>query len=343
MSEETGLDSWFLHEKLVLSLLAEHDLVDLSRRMPGPAHPFAQAMRVELLERAVTGYLARNDVSSLEVEHLRGGLKAGQLVWLEQAIAFKGVGTALDVISGGGNGRASFSARLATDKSTCVRGEYNAARLTCDTAAGQLSGTKRQFVLGYIKTITTDGIELRPIAIAQRWLRPTPEIDGWHPVDPAHVWPGAVDQFAGVDFALRLTRADLDVLKDIPEKDVKRAFAEIIGEPEVPNDWGGEQFDLWTTGALSVEGQQLRTAFAFKGPAEFHPMTIATLGKNGDQIDRLAQTACDLMVVQHCHAITAPVVNMLKAYASNSRNPKRYMIVDGYNTVRILRHFGAIK
>lgn len=36
MSEETGLDSWFLHEKLVLSLLSERDATKLTRRIPGP-------------------------------------------------------------------------------------------------------------------------------------------------------------------------------------------------------------------------------------------------------------------------------------------------------------------
>jgi hypothetical protein len=158
------------------------------------------------------------------------------------------------------------------------------ARLTCSTAAGQLSGTKRQFVLGYIQTITANEIELRPIVIAQRWLRPTPEIAFRHPVDPAQVWPGAVDQFAGVDFKQRLTKADLNVLKDIPETVVKSSFADIFGgEPDVPKDWGGEQCDLWTPSRLSVEGQPLRAAFLFKGPAKFAPMTIAILGKNGDQ------------------------------------------------------------
>lgn len=87
----------------------------------------------------------------------------------------------------------------------------------------------------------------------------------------------------------------------------------------------------------------MRAAIAFKGPAEFHPMTIATLGKNGDQIDRLAQTAADLMIVQHCHHITPPVINMLKNYANNPRNPKRYMTIDGYDTIKILRHFGRLR
>ena len=144
-----------------------------------------------------------------------------------------------------------------------------------------------------------------------------------------------------MNFRPRLAKADLDVLKAVPEKKIKQAFAEIIGESEVPKDWGGEQFDLRTT-VMSVEGQRLRAAIAFKGPARFRPMTIASLGKNGDQIDRLAQTAADLMVVQHCHTMTATVVNMLKAYASNFRDPKRFMLIDGLDTIRILRHFGYL-
>ncbi|MGB6165445.1 MAG: hypothetical protein WCF33_11700 [Pseudonocardiaceae bacterium] len=342
MSEETGLDSWFLHEKLVLSLLSERDATALTRRVPGPEHPFALAMRIDLFERALATYLAHNDVSSLEVEHLRGRLKQGQLVWLEQTIAFKGVGAALKVVERGGNGRASFSARLATDKEVRASGTYNAARLTGGTAGSQLSGTKRQFVLGYVQTITTDEIELRPIVIAQRWLRPTPEIAFRHSDDPAHVWPSTVDQFAGVDFKQRLKKADLNVLKDIPETVVKNSFADILGEPDVPKDWGGEHYDLWTNDRLSVEGQPLRTAFLFKGPAKFEPMMIKHLGKNGDQIDRLSHYPADLMVVQHCHSITTQVVNMLKNYASNPQNPRRYMTLDGYNTVKILRHFGKI-
>jgi hypothetical protein len=111
MAEEAGLDSWFLHEKLVLSFLSKRDAIDLTRRIPGPEDPFAHVMRVDFFERALAAYLAHNDVDSLEVEHLRGRLKQGQLVWLEQAIVFKGVGAALEVIKRGGNGRASFSAR----------------------------------------------------------------------------------------------------------------------------------------------------------------------------------------------------------------------------------------
>ncbi len=121
------------------------------------------------------------------MEHLRGRLRPGQLVWLQQAIRFKGLGIALAAIARGGNGRASFCARLATDKGVSVRGTYNAARLTCSTAEGELSGTERQFLLGYVRSVTATEVVLRPIAIAQRWLQPNPEIDNWYPVEPARL------------------------------------------------------------------------------------------------------------------------------------------------------------
>jgi hypothetical protein len=159
--------------------------------------------------------------------------------------------------------------------------------------------------------------------------------------DVAHVWPQQIDQFRRADFTSRLKQSDLQMLKEVPETQVKDWFAQIIGEPDVPKDWGGEQFDLWTS-RLSIDGEPLRAAIAFKGPAAFHPMKIADLGKNGDQIDRLAATAADLLVVQHCHSITAPVVNMLRAYATGPGRIRRYMIIDGYNTIRIFKHFGYV-
>ena len=91
-----------------------------------------------------------------------------------------------------------------------------------------------------------------------------------------------------MNFRTRLAKTDLDVLKAVPEKRIKQDFAEIISESEVPNDWGGEQFDLRSI-VIFIEGQRLRTAIAFKGAARFRPMTIASLGKNGDQIDRLVR------------------------------------------------------
>ncbi|MBX9151983.1 hypothetical protein [Rhodococcus qingshengii] len=45
-----------------------------------------------------------------------------------------------------------------------------------------------------------------------------------------HVHSSKIDQFAGVDFAMSLTKTDLKLLRDVSEEDVKNWFADIIEE-----------------------------------------------------------------------------------------------------------------
>ncbi len=69
----------------------------------------------------------------------------------------------------------------------------------------------------------------------------------------------------------------------LSEADIKNYMAEIIGEPFVPKDWGGETADLFSTN-LRFQGQRVSSGFLLKGPAVKGSLTIAKLGKNGDQI-----------------------------------------------------------
>lgn len=50
-----------------------------------------------------------------------------------------------------------------------------------------------------------------------------------------------------------------------------------------------------------------------------------------------------LLVVQHCDSATAPVRNMLHAYAPQPGNLRRYMVIDSYHTIRILRRCGHVQ
>jgi hypothetical protein len=131
------------------------------------------------------------------------------------------------------------------------------------------------------------------------------------------------------------TKQDLEKLREVPERDVKKAFAAIIGEPVVPKDWGGERSDLFSS-RVKIDGKRISAAFAFKGPAEFKPLTIAGLGKNGDQIDRLFTEPADLLVLQHCHEITPAVRGAMRAYAQRMGDPRMFCLIDGYDTVRLL-------
>jgi transposase len=90
------------------------------------------------------------------------------------------------------------------------------------------------------------------------------------------------------------SKRGLEPLKALPETEIKAAFAEIIGEPINPKDWGGERSDLFSSRVM-LERKRISSAFVFKGPAQFRPMTMAQLGKNGDQIDRLFSEPADLV------------------------------------------------
>ena len=129
----------------------------------------------------------------------------------------------------------------------------------------------------------------------------------------------------------------IQCLSGISEQETIKAFADIIGEPVVPPHWGGERSDLFTT-YVTVRNRRVSTAFLFKGPARFQPMTLGSrvLGKNGDQIIRLFTDPADLFILQHCHEVTPPVRDMMRTYAEKGKTPRSYCIIDGFDTLRIL-------
>ena len=334
MDERTRLDPWFIHDRLVFSLLGARTLARLTSRMAPPGTDFAKAANAALLADAVANYIAREGIRNGATEHIAGRLQVGQLVWFDQSFYFKNVAKAF--LAGHDTG-AAFHAKLNVDSKITVSGVFNPQRVTSDSSLSHLKGRNQQFIFGRVDSMD-DGITLRPILLGH--LLAPGKFDVYLD-NRTGLHPSKVDQFQGVNFSLRLERKDLEVLRNVPEDDIKHWFAEILGEPEVFKDWGGEQFDQWTH-RMTIDGQHHSAAIMFKGPAAFRPMTIAHLGKNGDQIDRIAQTDADLLVVQHCHEITAPVSNMLKAYAHQLGNVRRYMLINGYDTIRIMRHFGYI-
>ena len=86
----------------------------------------------------------RGPESQPSVSLVDGSLTRGQLVWLDQALDFKGIAAARAV----DGKRATFSGKLDVDNSVQVVGNYNTQRVTTSTAVGELSGRKRQFLLG---------------------------------------------------------------------------------------------------------------------------------------------------------------------------------------------------
>ena len=131
---------------------------------------------------------------------------------------------------------------------------------------------------------------------------------------------------------------ELTKLRQTLESDVKAAFAQIIGEPFVPKDSPSETSDLQTN-RLWLDGQQVSAVFAFKGRGVPKPLTVANSSKHGDQISKLFTEPTELVVLQHCDKVTNHLRHHLRAFATRIDQLRPFMILDGADTVRILRHF----
>lgn len=147
-----------------------------------------------------------------------------------------------------------------------------------------------------------------------------------------------------------VTIADLDQLApastlpggrpiQLSEDEFKLGFQAVIGETGVFKDWGGEKNDLFTT-QLKVRGTRRAAAVAFKGPGTRGKLTPKKLGKNGDQIQRLFNTAAEVFLVQYWSDIDESVLEQMEAFAvARSVTVGRkvsYGIIDGSDSARII-------
>jgi len=219
--------------------------------------------------------------------------------------------------------------------------EFHSEHLTSNSAWSQLSGQKRSFVLAVVSDVRDEEIICNPYVIADI-------VEGSSSLFQfAGIWSNHlelhIEQIESFSLTgqiqIRHNKKQLEALRSIPETDVKSALAEIINEPAVPKDWGGEASDLFSS-RIILDGRRISAAFLLKGPSKFHHMVPADLGKNGDQIGRLFDEPADLLILQHCHEVPPSVRKQMRAYAERMGRPKRFCIIDGYDTIRILKAYG---
>lgn len=163
----------------------------------------------------------------------------------------------------------------------------------------------------------------------------------WVGQDFGELLPEDIDQFQ----AMKGTKVESaeewqNAMSKIPEQAVKEALASILLEP-TKKDWGGETDDHFS-GHVSVAGRRKSAAFLLKGPTNFREMTLEMMGKRADQIYRLTRTGADIFVVQHSHLIGDAVRGTLRALSIYPGGTKKYCVIDGLSTYRILKAFGKL-
>lgn len=340
MAVPFDLTCWYLNARRIAELVG---MEVVTGNRVATSDQMQRLSDLDALRRSIVDWIGGSGVQPLEKLVMQEELVEGRVFTLNTNFFFKG-------LSAVGGPHAHFGAKVKLPSGYAkldylkddlkLTFDFHPEHLTSNSSWVELRGQKRMFVLGVVTEIREGEIKSKPYAIGNL-------VECRGELFAAHRWANyleihieQIDNFARAREVRRSSsKKALAVLKDIPEQSIKEAFAEIISEATVPKDWGGETSDLFSS-AVMVDGRRTSTAFAFKGPAKFHPMTMADLGKNGDQINRLYEEPADLLILQHCHDITPPVRKMMRAFAQQMGNPRTYCVIDGYDTLRVLTAYG---
>jgi hypothetical protein len=300
-------------------------------------HPLQKGFLVSMLSPVLVEWVKREKIPSLEELLIRGTLQTGSVFTYDGKFASRGL-----AVEKPGDATLRLSLKEFGDSRVVVI-NFHADNLTTASAHGSLQGQPSVFVIAAVNCIENGEISCRPYVIGNLvQIYGKDELELRYR-DYLQMRPEEFDSFKPVDFTQRMTASDLDILKTVPEETVKKAFAAILGEPDVSKDWGGEECDLFGSNVL-IDGQRVNVAFAFKGPSKFKPMECSDCGKNGDQIVRLFGSGAEVFVLQHCHTIRPAVKKTMAAFArAHLSVHRRFCIIDGYDTIKILRHFGYLK
>jgi hypothetical protein len=221
-----------------------------------------------------------------------------------------------------------------------VEFHYSTRHISSDTLRSRLHQGATVSIIGQLYSATSDLIIFDPLIMGFPWLTENdqhPDFDiMWHGYDFYENFIEDFDEFSSVSDVP--VPASPDRMRGVSELAFKSCLAEILGD-SAEKDWGGEQSDYYSA-HLHLRGRRLTAAFVLKGPANFRPMSLNHLGKNNDQIVRLSHSPGQVLIVQHSHDIGTPVRETLRAFAVQPTHPRRYCLIDGRDSLRILDAYG---
>lgn len=338
MGQRIKITAWYLNPSRLFQLFDEEELIrhinkvkDVSGIVNAGSTEYCSR---ELLSKSLESWLHTHRVPSIEEVLINSNIKQGQYFVFYKDFYGKGLNSPSKT--------AEIHSKLA-DGITKLRIKYSSTNLLTNTAWDRLSGHTRLFVFAYITDVFENEIIASPFVIGDLHDELFSSEKCWNYRNYGEIHVTQINSFSRINDVLKTeTEApDIRILKSISEEKIKTFFAEIIHEGTIPKDWGGEKSDLFSTNVL-LNNNRISTAFAFKGPAKFKPMTLAECGKNGDQIDRLFSEPADLLILQHCHSVKTDVRNTMKAFASRIYDLRYFTIIDGYDTVRLLKAYNKI-
>jgi hypothetical protein len=217
--------------------------------------------------------------------------------------------------------------------------EYSTRRIASDTLRSELHNGAQLSIVAKLRRREGGTLIFYPLVIGGPWLWIQDEHWGdklaWWGY---HFYEHFIGDFAEFSRVKDIPTPDtVEPMRHVSEKAFKACLGKILGD-NVTSDWGGEQSDHYTS-RLHLGDRRVTAAFLLKGPAKFVPMGLDHLGKRNDQIYRLAQEPADILIVQHAHDITPPVRATLRAFTVQPGRPRRYCLIDGRDSLWLLRAY----
>ncbi|MDA2910550.1 hypothetical protein MYX04_06440 [Nitrospiraceae bacterium AH_259_D15_M11_P09] len=150
-----------------------------------------------------------------------------------------------------------------------------------------------------------------------------------------------IDSFSRVRSVREVNRRPTPMLEATFKAGVKR----ILREQGQFKDWGGERNDLMTT-RFRLKGKRRSCAFAFKGRGRRGKLTPGAMGRNGDQIQRLFSSPCEVFIVQYWDQIDQSVLDQMNEFAkARSAVEGRtiyYGVIDGQDSNRLVKAYPRV-
>ena len=216
---------------------------------------------------------------------------------------------------------------------------YSTQRICSDTMKAELYSGDTLSIIAEFHSIDDSRMIFHPIVMGSPWLYrgdTDPDFDiMWWGYNFFENFIEDFDEFSKVTDVP--TPPSPEPMKLVSEAAFKQCLARILGD-STTSDWGGETSDYYTS-HLHLRGKRTTAAFLLKGPARFAPMGLDHLGKRNDQIVRLANEPAQILFVQHSHDILPPVRETLRAFAAQSGRNRRYCLIDGRDSLRLLQAY----
>lgn len=337
-----SLQCWYLHLERTVQFAGGISIdPHLFRALPGETGEHLAKMQLhQCLQQAILNRMAKDPPPSIEQLLLTHTIAPGAPCIIYKTFRSRGLTQAAMKRK-----HLSNPPILRTALNISGIGEYvitvpiDPARFTANSSYSHFHRRDTHlFVAGFVESVAEKEIHILPCVVASA-------LNASITVLPVEIMPmsseehvDTIDSFKRVCHEPRPPKIELSNLKTVAEADVKNAFGNILGEPSVPKDWGGEKSDLYSTHIMLRERRR-SAAFLFKGPSKQGPMTLAHLGKNGDQLLRLSTEPAEVLILQHSDEITPPVRELLRVIANQLQRVRRYCVIDGYDTLRLLRAY----